>query len=131
MSLLSTRTKLKLGARSAKAAAERPGTLLTVTRMAAPPAKLVLRFTAPMVGRKARERAEDPYASVRVLAEALAVHGPRVAGELGLIEPPKRKRTAPRVAAGMVLGAGAVYFLEPECGPQHVRRAAGLVRQAT
>jgi hypothetical protein len=56
-----------------------------------------------------------------------AVPAAKAAYALGLIEPPKPKRTAPRIAAGAVLGAGAVYLLDPEQGKQHRRRVAQLV----
>ncbi|MHB1538615.1 MAG: hypothetical protein ACYCUM_08670 [Solirubrobacteraceae bacterium] len=63
----------------------------------------------------------------RALGEALAVSAPKAAYELGLAEPAKPKRTVPRVAAGVVLGAGAVYFLQPEHGREHRHEVAELV----
>lgn len=55
----------------------------------------------------------------------MAVHATRAAYELGLAKPPKR--TTPRVVAGIVIGASAVYFLEPESGPKHRKKVVKLV----
>lgn len=80
-------------------------------------------------------RASDPVASSaapapsqiqnRPQAEQVAVHATRAAYELGLAKPPKR--TTPRVVAGIVIGASAVYFLEPESGPKHRKKVVKLV----
>jgi hypothetical protein len=50
-----------------------------------------------------------------------------VAQELGLIERPKPRRTGRVFIAGVAIGAAAVYFLEPEHGPQHRGRVAKLL----
>jgi hypothetical protein len=67
--------------------------------------------------------------AARSVATTLAVYGPEVARELGLveIETPKHQRTAPRVALGVVIGAGAVYLLEPGQGRQRRQQLMGLV----
>jgi hypothetical protein len=59
--------------------------------------------------------------------ELIAIHGPQAAQELGLIEAPKRKRTGPRFLAGVVVGAGVVYFFEPDRGRAHRERVLALV----
>ncbi|HLY51215.1 MAG TPA: hypothetical protein VKR21_18630 [Solirubrobacteraceae bacterium] len=55
------------------------------------------------------------------------MHAPRAAYDLGLAEPPKPKRTAPRLVAGVVIAASAVYFLEPEHGKEHREKVTQLV----
>ena len=55
-----------------------------------------------------------------LLGTTLATYGPQAAQQLGLAEPPKKKRTAPRVALGIVIGATAVYFFEPERGAARI-----------
>jgi hypothetical protein len=65
--------------------------------------------------------------AMRSAGETLVTYGPQAAQNLGLVEVPKPKRTAPRVAAGVVIGAGAMYFLEPEHGKEHREKVAHLV----
>jgi hypothetical protein len=115
MSVINTTTKGKAGLRVAKGAAKRPRLLVSGTRTAMP------------LSRHARKRADQVGDAARRVAEALAIYGPQAAYELGLAEPPKPKRTAPRVAAGVVIGASAVYFLEPGQGREHREKVAQLV----
>jgi hypothetical protein len=65
--------------------------------------------------------------AAHTIGDVLAVQGPQAAYELGLADPPKPKRTVPRVVAGILIGAGAVYFLEPEHGAEHRRKVAQIV----
>jgi hypothetical protein len=69
--------------------------------------------------RRARKRIERLGEATMNLGQLLVTYGPQAAANLGLVEQPKPKRTAPRLAAGAVLGASAVYFLEPEHGKEH------------
>jgi hypothetical protein len=46
---------------------------------------------------------------------------------LGWWSSPSRSEARPRVAAGVVIGAGAVYFLEPEHGREHREKVLKLV----
>ena len=93
----------------------------------APLSKVTLKAGSPLVKRRVRRRAEQLGDAARVIGETLVTYGPPAAYELGLAEPPKPKRTAPRVAAGIVIGASAVYFLEPEHGREHREKVAQLV----
>jgi hypothetical protein len=81
--------------------------------------------------RQARQWLDQLRDAKRSLGELLTVQAPRAAYKLGLTERPKPKRTAPRVAAGVVLGAGvgvgAMYFLEPKHGREHRKKVAQLV----
>jgi hypothetical protein len=127
MSVISPKTKGKAGVKAAKAAAKRPQLLWAGTRIAMPAGKAGLKASKPLVKRRARRRVERLDQASRRLGEALSVYAPRAAYDLGLAEPPKPTRTAPRVAAGVVLGAGAMYFLEPEHGKKHREKVAQLV----
>jgi len=127
MSLISTRTKGRAGIKAAKIAAKRPQLLLAGTKVAVPATKAGLKASKPLLKRRARQRVEQLDRVSRSLGEALAVHAPRAAYELGLADPPKRKRTAPRVVAGIVIGASAMYFLEPEHGKEHREKVAQVV----
>jgi hypothetical protein len=104
-----------------------PGKLAAGTQVAWPAGKLGFKVTKPLLKRRARKRVEQVGEVVRTAGEVLAVYGPQAAYELGLAEPPKPKRTAPRVAAGVIIGASAVYFLEPEHGREHRKKVAQLV----
>lgn len=127
MSVISTTTKGKVGLKAAKGAAKRPRAVLAGTRAAIPAVKLGAKAGRPLLKRRARRRADQLLDASRKVGEALTVYGPQAAYELGLAEPPKSKRTAPRLAAGMVIGATAVYFLEPGQGREHREKVAELV----
>jgi hypothetical protein len=127
MSVLSTRTKAKVGSRVARGAIKNPGA-------ARRGAQLGLWAYTPIVRRRARKRiasvggsARSVSDTARTYTEMLATYGPGAAQELGLVSKPKPKRTAPRVAAGVIIGAGAVYFLEPEHGAQRREKALSKV----
>jgi hypothetical protein len=127
MSVISPKTKGKAGVKAVKAAAKRPQLLWAGTRIAMPAGKAGLKASKPLVKRRARRRVERLDQASRRLGEALSVYAPRAAYDLGLADPPKPKRTTPRVAAGAVLGAGAMYFLEPGEGKKHREKVAQLV----
>ena len=134
MSVIGTWTKGKAGIKVAKAAGKRPRIMLAPVKFAVPAGKAgiksskpLLKMSKPLLKRRARRRVEQLDRASRMLGEALAVSAPRAAYELGLAEPPKPKHTAPRVAAGIVIGAGAMYFLEPGHGSEHREKVAQLV----
>jgi hypothetical protein len=78
------------------------------------------RIGLQMRGRMARgetqrraQRISDALLTARAL---IATYGPEAIEQLeqmGVLERPKPKRTAPRFLAGAVAGAGAMYLLEP------------------
>jgi hypothetical protein len=127
MSVLSTTTKGTIGLKAAKTAVKNPQILRFTAKAAWPPALLGLKAAKPVAKRRLRKRAAQLGDAARAVGETLVVYGPPVAYELGLAEPPKSKRTAPRVAAGAVIGATAMYFLEPEHGHEHREKVAQLV----
>lgn len=127
MSVISTKSKAKIGAKAAKGAVKNPG-------LARFGAQAGLKAYSPIVKRRTRKRANAVGDTARTIgdgarsyAEMLVTYGPQAAQELGLVSAPKPKRTAPRVAAGVVIGAGAAYFLEPEHGAQRREKALSLV----
>jgi hypothetical protein len=105
MAWVSTTTKGKVGVKAVKGLAIRPEL-----------AKLTFRASKPLLKRRARQRAEQLADAARTLATVLAIYGPLVGQELGLVEAPKPRRRALSVATGVVIGASAVYFLEPQHG---------------
>lgn len=116
MPVMSTATKARIGTKAAKGALRRPGV-----------ARLGARAYAPIVKRRTRTRIGSIGGTAREYGELLVNYGPSAAQELGLVSAPKAKHTAPRVAAGVIIGAGAMYFLEPEHGAEHREKARSLV----
>jgi hypothetical protein len=131
MSVLSTSTKVKLGAKGVRSVARHPGLLRTGAKGAGKGAALTTRMAAkvamPIAKRRARRRLMRLGEATREMGQTLVTYGPQAAANLGLIEARKPKRTAPRLAAGAVLGASAVYFLEPEHGKEHREKVLHLV----
>src|SRR5947209_10491743 len=101
MSVVSTRTKAKLGTNVA------PKLGTKVTKAVASRPRLVplsVRASSPIIKRRARRRMLTIGDTARTYGELLVTHGPSAAQELGLVSAPKPKRTAPAVAAGVTLG---------------------------
>ncbi|HZU59663.1 MAG TPA: hypothetical protein VE983_01790 [Solirubrobacteraceae bacterium] len=62
------------------------------------------------------------------LAKPLAQRWGDAARQLGLVvEQPPKKRTAPRVAIGILIGAGGAYLLDPERGAERRHRLSKLL----
>jgi len=127
MRLVNTPTKGKLVRTAAKTAGKHPNATWTGVRRSAPAARLAFKLGRSMYQRRTRRRMQRIGATARTTGEwlaatgeLLATYGPQAAQELGLVEAPKPKRTAPRFVAGVAVGAGVVYFFEPERG--RVRR---------
>jgi hypothetical protein len=127
MSILAACMKARAGTKAARAVGRRRGLLLATSKLALPAGRLGVKAAGPLLVRRARRRMPRFDDATRALGYALAVRGPLLAYELGLAEPPKRARSAPRVAAGALLGASAVYFLEPGRGAANRGRVARLV----
>lgn len=93
-----------------------------------PVAKLGLNIGKRVAQRRAQQRIAQLSDAINALGAIVAAYGPIVARQLGIVEePPKVKRTAPLVAAGAAVGAGAVYFLEPGSGRAHRERIQRLI----
>lgn len=127
MAVLSTTTKGKLSAKAATQAVKNPNLVRVGARAAKPASKFVIKTGTPLVKRRARKRVVRMGETARTVGVILATYGPPAAQELGLVETPKPKRTAPRLAIGIVIGAAAVYFLEPSSGRAHREQVLRLV----
>ncbi len=127
MTILDVTTKAKASTNAAKFAINNPAILRRGVQVSRPAARLGIKASKPVAKRRMRRRAEQFSEAAKVIGETLVTYGPPAAYGLGLAEPPKPKRTAPRVAAGVVIGASAVYFLEPEHGKEHREKVAQLV----
>jgi hypothetical protein len=134
MPLLSTPTKGKVGVKAAKTGAKNPKLLglgaravRTAGTLGGKAGKPVAKRRARRSGRQLGETARTVGETARTVGETLAVYGPQAAYVFGLVDRPKPKRTAPRVAVGILLGAGAMYFLEPDHGRERRQKVAELV----
>jgi hypothetical protein len=127
MAVLEPKTKAKLGGKAAKTALEHPRLTVRGTKVALPAAKLGTKASRPLLKRRARRRTGNLADATRSITDTLAVYAAQVAYALGLAEPPKSKRTGRRLAAGVVVGAAAVYFLEPKHGREHREQLSRLV----
>jgi hypothetical protein len=128
MAVLSNSTKGKVGLKAAGAAIKNPNATRLVAKASAPAAKGGMRFGKAIAKRKANRRIEDVGRTARTVGETIAIYGPEAAQFFGWVEPPKRKRTAPRVLVGVVIGATAMYMLEPSgAGKERRAKARSLV----
>jgi hypothetical protein len=128
MAVLSNSTKGKVGLKAAGAAIKNPAATRFVAKASAPAAKGGLRLGKTVGKRKANRRLEDVGKTARTVGQTIATYGPEAAQLLGWVEPPKPKRTAPRVLVGVVIGAAAMYLLEPsDAGKERRSKARALV----
>lgn len=130
--MLSTKTKAKAGAKTAKTIAESPLLRSAIGEAAPPIAKLGVKAGKKRISRKTRKQLEqlgDTVGNVASLASNYVPQAAEVAQQLGLVEPPPRKKTAPRVLAGVAIGAALMYLLEPGVGDQHRRQLQKLFGQ--
>jgi hypothetical protein len=118
MSVLSTKTKARVGAKTAKQAAKHPKLALRGARGAKP----VVRTVVMLRTRQARHQAAAVVDAGRSIAQTVFEAG-RDAARAQV----PRKRTAPRVAAGIAVGAVTMYFLDPVSGDQRRRGVLGLI----
>jgi len=129
--MLSTKTKAKAGAKTAKTIAESPLLRSALGEAAPPIAKLGVKAGKKRMSRKTRKQLEqlgDTVGTVASLAGDYVPQAAKAAQQLGLVEPPKQKKTAPRVFVGVVIGAVATYLLEPgEAGRKHRAQVQRLV----
>jgi hypothetical protein len=123
----SKKTSAKLGAKGAIAMARHPTLRRATARAARPGAKVGWRLGKLVAKRKAREQFEQLGSMARTTTALWVVYGVPAAKALGLIEPPKPRRTGRALVTGIVIGAAAVYFLEPEHGAEHRRRVQELL----
>jgi hypothetical protein len=109
---MKTKTKAKVGAKTAKTVVKHPSL-----------GKMAFRVGKPVAQHKVRRRVQRIGTTARALGEWVVVVGPVAAEALGLVPPPKRTHTAGRVILGVVIGATAMYYLrrdDRQPGPKPV-----------
>jgi hypothetical protein len=103
--------KWRIGGR-ASVATQRPFAHRRAGVLAVRPAvKLGWRIGEFVVRRRARGRIERFRGVGKTAASFAVIYGPMAAEVLGFVEPPKPKRRVPAFAAGVVIGAGAMYVV--------------------
>lgn len=135
MAVLSNSTKGAVGLKAAGAAIKNPAATRFVAKASAPVAKGGMRFGKTIAKRKANrrieevgKRIEDVGKTARTVGETIAIYGPEAAQLFGWVEPPKPKRTAPRVLVGVIIGATAMFLLEPgDQGKARREKVLGLL----
>jgi hypothetical protein len=107
MAMASKKTKAPSRARGRSVAARRPMLRRATLRAARSAAKMIIRRRL----RKQVRPLGDVARTVGDIAFVLVVHGPELAQEIGLIEPPKRRRALPILAIVVAVGAAVAYLL--------------------
>ncbi len=103
-------TKVKFGVKGAMLLARHPMLRRATARVGWSAGKTVAE-------RRFRPHLELVETAARTVGETvvlLVTYGPELAEALGLVEPPKRRRTGRAVVVGVAIGAGAVYLSAPE-----------------
>jgi hypothetical protein len=113
------KTKAGLGVEAAKGIITDPDIRSAAAEAAPPVARLSLNVGKRLARRRTRKQLEQIGETINSLAGLLATYGPMVAQQLGAVEPPRQKRTAPRVATGVVIGATTMYVLKPKLPQRH------------
>src|ERR1700677_4037337 len=113
MSVLSTKTKARVGVKTAKQAAKHPKLVLRGAQGATP----VVRGAVNLRTRQGRHQAVAVLDAGRSIGQTVFEAGRQAAQDAAQAQVP-RKRTAPRVAVGIGVGAAAMYFLDPASGDQ-------------
>jgi hypothetical protein len=134
MSALSTTTKARLGVKATKHAAKRPRLLLWGAQSAKPVVRGRAKVSSRQTKRQAQRHAGSVVQTAQKLGQTTFATGQTVIAlgrQLALQQAEARAghtRTGPRVAAGVVIGATAMYFLEPSSGAQHRQTLSGMVK---
>jgi hypothetical protein len=103
--------KARVGVKGGLTMARHPTVRRATLRTTKPPAKVGWRVGTVVVSRRARTQREQLAANGRTLASFAIIYGPMAAEVFGLVQAPKPTRRVPAFAAGVLVGAGAMYVL--------------------
>jgi hypothetical protein len=122
MSGLRTKTKARVGIMTVKQGAKHPKLVLRGAKGAKP----VVRSAVNMRARQARHQAVVVLDAGRSIGQTVFELGREAAQSAARARVP-RKRTAPRVAFGIAVGATVMYFLDPASGDRRRHNVLGLI----
>jgi hypothetical protein len=126
--MFTKRRKPSLASTAAFGLVEDPSIRQAAVEAAPPVARLSLNVGKRFAKQRAQRRMEQVNDAVNALAALVTAYGPILARQLGIVEEPQpARRTAPLVAGGALVGAGAVYFLEPGAGRRHREQVQHLI----
>jgi hypothetical protein len=109
--------KAKVGMKGAMLAARHPMLRRATLRAAKPTARVGWKAGKAVAKRRFSTQLEVIDGVARTVGETvvlLVTYGPELAEALGLVEPPKRRKTGRAVVVGVAIGGGAVYLSSPE-----------------
>jgi hypothetical protein len=109
------KSKPSLGAEAAKGLLTDPEIRQAAAEAAPPVAKLSFSIGKRFARRRTRRQLEQLGETINALASTLATFGPALAQQLGVIEPPKRKRRkllVPILAGGALVAGGAAVAVK-------------------
>jgi hypothetical protein len=126
--MFSKKAKASVGVETARGLIEDPEIRQAAAQAAAGTSRLGFSVTKRVARRKTRRRLKRYRDVAQAVGPVLATYGPQAAQSLGLVEQPTSKpRRRPALAAGVVIGASTVYFLEPGAGRGHRQQLARAV----
>jgi hypothetical protein len=105
--MVSKKAKARARARGLSLAARHPRLRRAVLRAARPAGGMIVRRRV----RKQLGPLGDVAQTLVDVAFVLVVYGPELAREIGLIQPPKRRRAVPVLTMVVAVGAVVVYLL--------------------
>ena len=121
--MLNRKSKRAASISTAQGIIQDPQIRRAAAEVVSPMAQLSLGLGKRLARRRARRRIQQLNDTLNTARALVTTYGPQVVEQLGLVEAPKPKRTAPRFIAGAVLGAGMMYLIEP----RHRRQVQSLV----
>ena len=107
--MVSNKSKARLGLRTALVIARHPTLRHATARVGAPTTKVLVK-------RQLRDQVDRLGDAASTAGSLIVIYGPIGAEALGLLEAPKPKRRAPKVAAGAVAIAVASYVFARQRG---------------
>jgi hypothetical protein len=126
MSVLSTTTRTRVGVKTAKQAAKHPKLAVRGARTVAPVVRGRVKLATRLRGRQVQRQTATILATGRQIGQAAFALG-RQAAQNAAEKQVHRKRTVPRVAVGIAIGAAGMYFLDPASGEERRRGVSGLI----
>ena len=105
--MLSRKSKRAVSINTAQGIIQDPQIRRAAAEVVPPMAQLSLGVGRRLARRRARRRIQQLNDTLNTARALVTTYGPQVVEQLGLVERPKPRRTAPKFVAGAMLGAGS------------------------